>query len=187
MSNHKLNGASFRKPDHKQVLLFVSIGVTVFLQGCASLSNGGRQLIALSTESSTGNSIEGVNCELSNSRGKWSVKTPGTVQVRRSSSDMQIKCEDEQWGMDSSFAAKSEGKYMQSIAGGGVGGFGGGAAVGLVMANNSLLKAAIGGGIFGIVPGVIIGTTTDSLTGAVYEYPSQITVTVKPRSSLTPR
>lgn len=187
MSHPDMKAALFKKAHHKQLLLVTIFGAVVFLPGCASLSNGGRQLIALKTESTTGNSIEGVSCELTNSSGKWSVKTPGTVQVRRSASAIQINCEDEQWGMDSSFAAKSEGKYMQSIAGGGVGGFGVGAVVGLVLGNEGLLlEATVGGGIFGIVPGIIIGPTVDTLTGAIYEYPSEITLTVKPRSSLAP-
>ena len=40
----------------------------------------------------TGSEVEGANCELTNSKGKWFVVTPGTVGISRSNDNMQLLC-----------------------------------------------------------------------------------------------
>jgi hypothetical protein len=59
----------------------------VALSGCASIMEGQTESIAITSPPTTG-----ANCTLSNSRGEWTVTTPGTVAVKKSRHDMAIQC-----------------------------------------------------------------------------------------------
>lgn len=62
----------------------------VALSGCASIMEGQTQSIAIASPPTTG-----ATCTLSNSRGEWSVTTPGTVSVKKSRHDMAVSCSKE--------------------------------------------------------------------------------------------
>lgn len=62
------------------------------LSGCASITGSTSQSISVQTKEPTGAEILGANCELTNSKGKWFVITPGTVGVSRSNDNMQLLC-----------------------------------------------------------------------------------------------
>ena len=57
------------------------------LSGCASIIEGQSQTLSITTPNTTG-----ANCGLSNSEGKYSVSSPGTVIVKRSKTNVQINC-----------------------------------------------------------------------------------------------
>lgn len=68
---------------------------TVTVTG-ATNGNGGtnkdRETLSISLADASG-PITGGKCVLTNAKGDWSVTAPDTVDVRRSDSDLQIKCE----------------------------------------------------------------------------------------------
>jgi hypothetical protein len=62
------------------------------LLGCASITGNTNQNVSVQTKEPTGSEVIGANCELSNSKGKWFVVTPGTVGIHRSNDDIQVLC-----------------------------------------------------------------------------------------------
>jgi hypothetical protein len=62
------------------------------LPGCASVTEGTTQQIAISTTP-----ISGATCAISNTLGQWTVVTPGTVEVRRSESVLRARCSKDGW------------------------------------------------------------------------------------------
>lgn len=75
----------------KKINLIVSFGLLT-LTGCASVTGSTSQNISVQTKESTGVEVVGANCELTNSKGKWFVITPGTVGISRSNDNMQLLC-----------------------------------------------------------------------------------------------
>lgn len=76
----------------KRSLLILSILFSQFLLGCASITGNTNQNVSVQTKEPTGSEVIGANCELSNSKGKWFVVTPGTVGIHRSNDDIQVLC-----------------------------------------------------------------------------------------------
>lgn len=62
------------------------------LSGCASIVNDSSSPVRIETYSANGAEVKDMDCKLENDYGAQSFKTPGTVQVRRSSKDLQIVC-----------------------------------------------------------------------------------------------
>lgn len=93
------------------------------LVGCASITGTTGQSVSIETLNKTGSSVVGASCELTNSKGKWFVNTPGTVAIRRSNDDMNIICRKD--GVDPGLATVvSDTKGMMwgnILAGGGIG------------------------------------------------------------------
>lgn len=59
------------------------------LTGCASITTGTNQSVSVKT-----GEVNGATCSLENNKGKWYVnKTPGSVTINRSYSDLSIDCE----------------------------------------------------------------------------------------------
>ncbi len=69
----------------------VILGLLI-LTGCASITGSTSQNISVQTKEPTGAEVVGASCELTNSKGKWFVATPGTVGVSRSNDNMQLLC-----------------------------------------------------------------------------------------------
>ncbi len=63
--------------------------------GCASITGTTGQNVSVETRSIQGGVVVGANCELTNSKGKWFVTTPGSVGIRRSNDDMSVICKKE--------------------------------------------------------------------------------------------
>ena len=63
-----------------------------FFQGCASITGSTGQSITVTTKDK-GKPVIGANCELVNSRGKWTLTTPGTTEIRRSNEDLIVACQ----------------------------------------------------------------------------------------------
>jgi len=70
------------------------IAGSLILGGCASIVSGQNQSLSVETAGASGN-VSGAQCRLSNNKGTWFVKTPGTSVVQRSFEDLSIKCEHE--------------------------------------------------------------------------------------------
>jgi hypothetical protein len=75
-----------------KVLTTLTLSVFLMLSGCASITGNTSQSISVQTKEPTGAEVVGANCELTNSKGKWFVITPGTVGISRSNDNMQLLC-----------------------------------------------------------------------------------------------
>lgn len=93
------------------------------LIGCASITGTTGQSVSIETLDKGGKSVAGASCELTNSKGKWFINTPGTVAIRRSNDDMSILCKKD--GLDPGLATVvSDTKGMMwgnILVGGGIG------------------------------------------------------------------
>lgn len=75
-----------------KILTIIMSLVFLMLSGCASITGSTSQSISVQTKEPTGAEVVGANCELTNSKGKWFVITPGTVGISRSNDNMQLLC-----------------------------------------------------------------------------------------------
>ena len=71
-----------------------SVGLALLLAatGCASIVSGTNQVVSVETLTQAG-PVVGASCKLENNKGVYYVTTPGTVTIRRSYGDMNVKCE----------------------------------------------------------------------------------------------
>ncbi|RYX93517.1 MAG: hypothetical protein EOO28_18115 [Comamonadaceae bacterium] len=60
--------------------------------GCASITNDTTTPMRFETFSASGTELKDVECRLENDYGQQNIKTPVTVNVRRSSKDLQVTC-----------------------------------------------------------------------------------------------
>lgn len=65
----------------------------VLSSGCATVTGSELQAVSVETYDERGDAVAGAECRLSNNNGAWSMKTPGTVDVRKSSEDLVVRCE----------------------------------------------------------------------------------------------
>lgn len=70
-----------------------AVSVAVLASGCASVSGGNAQSMIVTTAEKDGRDVPGADCKLSNSKGSWSLKTPGETTIVRSNTPMTVKCE----------------------------------------------------------------------------------------------
>lgn len=70
----------------------VLTSMLVLLSACSSITGTTGQSVSLQTRDKAGAEVPGAACELTNSKGKWFVTTPGSVQIRRSNDDMIVQC-----------------------------------------------------------------------------------------------
>lgn len=64
-----------------------------FLSGCASITGSQNQPVSVETRDLSGAEVKRAECKLNNNKGQWYVSTPGTVMVVRSSEDLLVTCE----------------------------------------------------------------------------------------------
>lgn len=70
----------------------VSFLAVLLATGCASITGSKNQPVSIQAVH-TGKSLEGADCTLTNDKGTWFAKTPGSVVVQKSGQDMIIRCE----------------------------------------------------------------------------------------------
>jgi hypothetical protein len=68
------------------------IALAVMATGCASIVNDSTTPMRFETFTHAGAEVKDMDCKIENDYGAQTVKTPGTLQVRRSSKDLQIAC-----------------------------------------------------------------------------------------------
>jgi hypothetical protein len=101
--------------------LLVSVGLA--LSGCASVVNDSTHPVKIETKTQAGDLVAGAQCKLTNDYGVVSTASGETVQVRRSSKDLDILCKHPA-NPDASARAISRangGMWGNIILGGGVG------------------------------------------------------------------
>lgn len=68
---------------------FIFVGLIALLTSCASIVDGSNQTISVTTSPDNG-----ATCQLQNNNGVYFInQTPGTVQIKQSTSDMVILCQ----------------------------------------------------------------------------------------------
>jgi hypothetical protein len=70
----------------------VCVAAALLASGCASVTGGASQNISIQTRDDAGREVSAANCELTNSKGRWIVSTPGSTTITRSNDDMQVVC-----------------------------------------------------------------------------------------------
>lgn len=70
----------------------VLASLVALLSACSSITGTTGQSVSLHTRDKAGAEVPGAACELTNSKGKWFVTTPGSVQIRRSNDNMIVQC-----------------------------------------------------------------------------------------------
>jgi hypothetical protein len=73
-------------------MTFISTLVPALFLGCASITTGSSQKVSIQTSMGTW-MLAGASCTLSNSKGSWTVTSPGTISVPRAYGDMNVVCE----------------------------------------------------------------------------------------------
>jgi uncharacterized protein YceK len=125
----------------RYVITFLALlAVALALAGCASVTTGTSQAVAVDTAPE-----RGAACDLANDKGNWQLaSTPGTVTVARSYSALTVTCRKD------------------------------GAGLGVATVQSGTKGAAFGN----IIAGGLIGAAVDMSSGAAYDYPPSVLVTL---------
>ncbi|MEM7467291.1 MAG: hypothetical protein AAF387_10440 [Pseudomonadota bacterium] len=95
----------------------------LLFSGCASITSGKTQSLTLESVCG-GDPVDGAQCELTNSKGRWIVKTPGSVAVHKAYGDLNISCTKEGFGAaGGTFESSANGGAWGNIIAGGVVGY----------------------------------------------------------------
>lgn len=68
-------------------------GYATLISGCATVTGSETQPIMIETHDATGSPVAGAECKVTNDKGTWTVKSPGTVSARKSAEDLSVRCE----------------------------------------------------------------------------------------------
>lgn len=106
-----------------RLLLLCIFAWTVLSSGCASITGSEIQTIAIETVDKSGSAVSGADCNLTNDRGSWKLKSPGHAAINRSSEDLNVRCqaEDHDPGMAKAISRANGGMFGNIIFGGGIG------------------------------------------------------------------
>ena len=63
------------------------------LGGCATVTTGTTQSVAVNTVKEDGSAVAGVSCTVTNGKGSWVVTTPGSITVNKAYGDAVAQCE----------------------------------------------------------------------------------------------
>ena len=93
-----------------------ALGVAV--SGCATIVDGTKQSVSISTSPA-----EGADCTLTNSEGTWYVTSPGSVEVHKTKNDMTVTCKKDGFQPGSQVAVSNFGgaTFGNIVAGGLIG------------------------------------------------------------------
>jgi len=100
-------------------LVLLSLAFT----GCATVVNDSSHPMKVETKTEAGQAVTGAECKLTNDYGTVGVKSGETVQVRRSSKDMDIVCKhpDNPDANARAISRANAGMFGNIILGGGIG------------------------------------------------------------------
>jgi len=96
--------------------------ILIALSGCSTITGSTTQNISVETRSDNG-SISGAECELTNAKGKWMVRTPGSTMIQRSNDDLITLCNKKGYiaGQQKSTSTTKGSMFGNIILGGGIG------------------------------------------------------------------
>lgn len=101
----------------------IPVSIFLLVSGCASITSTKLQPVSVTT-ACDGETISEATCTLSNDKGSWFVKTPGSVTINKSYGDLAVECKrgDTIKG-SSTFQSKNEGAVWGNILAGGIIGY----------------------------------------------------------------
>ena len=105
------------------IRFFALLLACIAMTGCASIVNDSTNPVRFETYGANGVEVKDVDCKYENDYGSHSVKTPATVNVRRSSKDLQVTCvkAGEPDGRGVAISRANAGMAGNIIFGGGIG------------------------------------------------------------------
>lgn len=105
------------------IRFFCLTGVCLVVTGCASITNDTTTPVRFETLNAAGVEVKDAECKLENDYGVQTVKTPATVNVRRSSKDLQVTCvkSGEAEGRGVAISRANAGMAGNILFGGGIG------------------------------------------------------------------
>lgn len=91
--------------------------------GCASITGTTGQSVSVQTMSQEGVEVKGAKCDMTNSKGKWFVTSPGSVNITRSNDNLVVQCRKEPYEIGTgSIVSETKGAMFGNIIfGGGIG------------------------------------------------------------------
>lgn len=95
----------------------------ILFSGCASITGDSVQAIRVETRLADGTEVRDADCELFNEYGSFKVKSPGSVMVHRSSTDINVACRKDGHGdaQGTAVSRANSGMWGNIIFGGGIG------------------------------------------------------------------
>jgi len=102
---------------------YLAIAAVLLTSGCASVVNDSTHPIKIETKTVEGKLIPGAECKLTNDYGSFTAKSGDTVQVRRSSKDLDIVCKtpEQEDANARAISRANGGMFGNIILGGGIG------------------------------------------------------------------
>jgi len=104
-------------------LLLSILAVASLTSGCASVTGNTTQNVTVNTREFSGGEVRGAVCDLSNSKGRWQITTPGSTTINRSNDNMQVLCKKDGFevGVSSVSSTVKAEMFGNIILGGGIG------------------------------------------------------------------
>jgi len=103
--------------------LTLALAIAALATGCATITGDTVQSIRVETRTADGTEIRDADCELSNEYGSVRLRTPGSVSIRRSPSDLNVLCSktDQEPAHGRGVSRANAGMWGNIIFGGGIG------------------------------------------------------------------
>lgn len=103
--------------------LLLAFTVALLGTGCASVVNDVTHPMKVETKTEAGEVVAGADCKLTNDYGVFKLKSGDTAQVRRSSKDLEIACQDPTHpeAKGKAISRANGGMFGNIILGGGIG------------------------------------------------------------------
>jgi hypothetical protein len=100
-----------------------ALALAIACTGCASVVNDSTHPMKVDTKTQAGDVVTGADCRLTNDSGIFTMKSGDTVQVRRSSKDLDITCKHpaNPDAVARSISRANAGMWGNIIIGGGIG------------------------------------------------------------------
>lgn len=107
----------------KASCISVALVASLGLSACASITGDTVQSVRVETRLADGTEVRDADCELFNEYGSFRVKSPGSVMIRRSATDLNISCRKESLpNADGKAVSRANGGMFGNIIfGGGIG------------------------------------------------------------------
>lgn len=101
----------------------IALVAVILLSGCASVVNDSTHPVKVETKTLEGKLVSNAECKLTNDYGSFSAKSGDTIQIRRSSKDLDIVCKavDQQDATARAISRANGGMFGNIILGGGIG------------------------------------------------------------------
>ena len=129
----------------KMAALAATVVFGLLSSGCATVTGGTTQDVSVKTQKDSVD-VAGADCVLSNSKGTYTVVTPGKVNVHRAKDDLSVKC-----------TKDGEVPAVTSV-------------------QSSGRTGALWGNIIMFGVGTVVTHQIDKATGGAYAYPDDITL-----------